>query len=263
MNHTAKIASYFFRDALRSRWVLGYGLFVALTTDLLLRFDEAGPRVLLSMGNLALLLVPLVGILFGAIHLYNSRAFVEMLLAQPVARRHLHLGLHAGMALPLAAAFLDATRAPFLHPGRLGQVDPAILGMLLASGPALTLVFVGIATAIVAGVDEKTRGLGLALVTWLFLALAYDGLVLLAVQLWSDYPLEQPMIGLMMLNPIDLARVSLLMQFDTSALMGYTGAVFERFFGSALGLGVSLGALVVWIVGPFLVGRRVFCARDF
>lgn len=263
MNHTLKIASYVFRDALRSKWVLGYGLFVLLTTDLLLRFDPAGPRVLLSLANIALLLVPLVGILFGAVHLYAGRSFIDMLLAQPVARRHLHLGLLLGMTLPLAAAFLGGTLAPFLLHGRLAHVEPRILTLLLGSGTALTVVFVGIATAIVSAVDEKARGLGLALVTWLVLALAYDGLVLLIVQLFGDYPLEQPMIALMMLNPIDLARVSLLMQFDTSALMGYTGAVFERFFGSYLGTGVSLVCLALWIVVPYLTGRRIFCRRDF
>ena len=53
---------------------------------------------------------------------------------------------------------------------------------------------------------------------------------------WSDYPLELPLLGLTLLNPVDLGRVLLLLQFDNAALLGYTGAVFERFFGSALGM---------------------------
>ena len=32
--------------------------------------------------------------------------------------------------------------------------------------------------------------------------------------------------------------------------MGYTGAVFERFFGSPLGIGLSAGALIVWWAAP-------------
>jgi Cu-processing system permease protein len=45
--------------------------------------------------------------------------------------------------------------------------------------------------------------------------------------------------------------------------MGYTGAVFERFFGSALGTGVTIGALAVWVAAPLLVGLRRFVAKDF
>ena len=44
--------------------------------------------------------------------------------------------------------------------------------------------------------------------------------------LFADYPIERPMLGLMLANPVDLARVVLLLRFDVSALMGYTGAVF-------------------------------------
>jgi hypothetical protein len=43
------------------------------------------------------------------------------------------------------------------------------------------------------------------------------------------------MIILSALNPIDLGRILFLMKFDIAALMGYTGAVFQRFFGSGLG----------------------------
>ena len=65
-----------------------------------------------------------------------------------------------------------------------------------------------------------------------------------------------------MLNPVDLGRVLLLLQFDSAALMGYTGAVFERFFGSG---SASLclrgaGALVRGAAG---LARRRFRRKDF
>ena len=64
-------------------------------------------------------------------------------------------------------------------------------------------------------------------------------LVLLAAVQFADYPLERPMLALMIANPIDLARLVLLLHFDVAALLGYTGAVFERFVGGALGLVVA------------------------
>lgn len=71
------------------------------------------------------------------------------------------------------------------------------------------------------------------------------------------------MLVLMILNPVDLARLALLLQFDVSALMGYTGAVFRSFFGSTGGLLVSLAALLAWLAGPVLLGARRFETKDF
>jgi len=48
--------------------------------------------------------------------------------------------------------------------------------------------------------------------------------------LLRDHPLEGPLIAGMLINPVDLGRVLLLLQFDLGALAGYTGALFERFF---------------------------------
>jgi Cu-processing system permease protein len=107
------------------------------------------------------------------------------------------------------------------------------------------------------------RGLAVAVLLWLLFAVVYDGLVLLLLNVFADYPLEKPMIGLMLLNPVDLARVLLLLSFDASALMGYTGAVFEKFFGSALGIGLSAAALGVWLLVPLALGRRFFKKKDF
>ena len=67
----------------------------------------------------------------------------------------------------------------------------------------------------------------------------------------------------MMANPIDLARVLILLRLDVSALMGYTGAVFERFFGSTGGALLASLALVMWTGVPLLLGARRFQRKDF
>jgi Cu-processing system permease protein len=67
----------------------------------------------------------------------------------------------------------------------------------------------------------------------------------------------------MLLNPVDLARVVLMLNFDVAALMGYTGTVFRSFFGSALGLAVALAALTVWLLVPLSLGLRRFARKDF
>ncbi|MDZ7682775.1 MAG: hypothetical protein U5J63_13940 [Fodinibius sp.] len=107
------------------------------------------------------------------------------------------------------------------------------------------------------------KGLGFALVGWLFLAVIYDGLVLLAIFLLGDYPIEEPMLAMAMLNPIDLARITVLLEFDIQALMGYTGAVFNRFFGSMMGISVAAGCLMIWLGVPLWRSVRLFDKKDF
>jgi len=91
----------------------------------------------------------------------------------------------------------------------------------------------------------------------------YDGLVLIGVALFADYPLERPMLVLTFANPIDLGRVLLLLRLDVAALMGYTGAVFQRFFGGSFGTAAAGLALVVWIAAPVALGARSFARKDF
>jgi hypothetical protein len=56
--NTLKILRYQTRDVLRNRWIPGYALFFMLVTDALFRFGGDGERVILSLMNLVLLLVP-------------------------------------------------------------------------------------------------------------------------------------------------------------------------------------------------------------
>lgn len=135
--------------------------------------------------------------------------------------------------------------------------------VVLGSGCALTAIFVGLALIFAIKFEDKARGMGAALFTWLLLTLAYDGLVLFLLQAFASYPLEKPVLAMMIANPVDLARVLLMMQLDASALMGYTGAVFERFFGGFAGVSIAAGALVIWSAIPFLLGRLYFRQKDF
>lgn len=261
--HTIKLIKYQLQDVLRSRWILFYGLFFLLLTDALFRFGGSGERVILSLMNLVLLVIPLVAVVLGTMYLYNSREYIELLLSQPIQRRSLFVGLYVGLTLPLVLAFVTGVGLPFLLHVALGGASGGPLGLLLLTGSLLTVIFVALSFAIALGTEDRIRGLGAALVVWMFFAVIYNGLVLLAIQLFSDYPLQQPVIVMTLLNPIDLGRILLLLNLDVSALMGFTGAVFERFFGSGTGRSVSLVALLAWIAVPWLLGQRSFLRKNF
>ncbi|MGH7669992.1 MAG: ABC transporter permease subunit [Gemmatimonadaceae bacterium] len=263
MNIMLKVLKYDVRDLVRSRWVLGYALFFAVVTDALVRFGGSSEKALLSLVSITLFIVPLVSLMFGTVYLYNAREFTELLLAHPVNRRQLFGGLYLGLTLPLCVAFVAGVAIPLLLEGldNSGQRVPFV--MLLITGAALTAIFTAVAFLIATGTEDRLKGLGIAIAAWLAAAVVYDGLILVAVLLFGNYPLERPLLVAMFANPLDLARVLLLLQFDASALLGYTGAVFRQFFTGISGTLVSLTALAIWIAAPIALGLRAFRRKDF
>ena len=250
------------RNVVRSRWLLCYTGFFLAATEGLLRFTGGDAKTLLSLGNIVLFVVPLVTIVYGTVYLYNSREFIELLLAQPLKRRTVFAGLYAGLGIPLACAFAAGVGTPFvLHGLIVGNGAP--FATMIAGGAALTLIFTGLSFCVALRFEDKLTGLGVGMAAWLLLALVYDGVILFIVAILSGQSIEKPLLAASLLNPIDLVRISLLLQFDISALMGYTGAVFNRFFSGATGLAVISAALIIWIGAPVLLGLRAFKRKDF
>ena len=262
MSLLLKVLKHQVLDLGRSRWVLAYLGLILLLTQALVRFG-GGPRAVVSLLNLVLMLVPLTSLVFGAMHVYSAREFIELLLAQPIRRRTLFVGLYGGLTLPLTAAFVLGLGLPFVWAGSGDAPVGGPLAMLLLTGVLLTLAFGALAFWIALRFDDRAKGLAAAIFVWLAATALYDALLVLVVTAFADYPLERPLLGLVLLNPVDLGRILVLLQTDAAALMGYTGAVFERFFGSATGLVIAGGALVLWTLVPFGLGLSRFQTKDF
>lgn len=258
-----KLARIYARDVLRSRWILVYAGFFLLLSEGLLRFSGSDSKAILGLGSVMLMLVPLVALVLATVYVYGAREFVETLLAQPIRRRALFTGLYCGLAFPMAGAFVVGVGIPLVVRG-LG--DDGVRGAsltLLAAGVLLTLSFVAIGCCVALAIEDRLRGLTAALGVWFVLAVLYDGLVLTLVTTFADRPLEKPLLALTFANPIDLARVLLLLRLDVAALMGYTGAAFQHFFAGATGGALAVGALAVWTVVPVIAGARQFRLKDF
>lgn len=263
MNATAKIAAYELSDVFRSKWAIAYFLFFFLMTEALFRMGGGSAKTLLSLLNVVLLVIPLVCLVFGSLYLYNARNFIALLLSQPINRTHLFTGLYTGLAFPLATGFALGISLPFLWHGFQAAGHAQTLGMVVLAGVLLTGIFIALAFLVALHFQDKIKGFSVALALWLGSAVIYDGFVLYIAHSFAAYPLETPMLVLTLFNPIDLARVAILMHFDIAALLGYTGAVFEAFLGSTLGVLTTLGTLLLWVAIPVLIGRRIFLRRDF
>jgi Cu-processing system permease protein len=133
---------------------------------------------------------------------------------------------------------------------------------LLFSGTMLTLVFVSLAFLSSVITRDKAKAIGVALLFWFYFSLIYDGLLMWIIYSFMDYPLEKVTLVLVSLNPVDLARILMLLQLDISALMGYTGAFYKEFFGSNLGLIFSSVVLLLWSLLPVWGALRIFNRKD-
>lgn len=263
MRTARKILGYQLRDIARNRWVIAYAVVLLALTEALFRLGGDGSRVVLSLLNLVLILVPLVALMFGTLYLYNAREFIELLLAQPVGRGSMFAGLWGGLVLPLAGALIVGVGTPFLFHAGEALVSFRSLAMLLVTGTLLTSAFTALAFLLALRFEDRARGFGAALLVWLACAVLYDGVVLLVATVFADHPLETPLLVLTVLNPLDLGRVLLLLDLDVAVLLGYTGAVFRNFLGTALGLGVATAALIAWTAVPLMLGARRFARKDF
>jgi Cu-processing system permease protein len=257
-----KILKYEFHNTIRSKWILLYTLFFFLVGYGLFTFSGDVNKAYISLMNIIIIVIPLVSLIFGSIYLYNSREFIEMMLSQPIDRRSLFTGIYFGTSVPLSAGFVTGILVPFIMFGSIGQQLEGIAVLLLV-GVALTFIFTAISFFITVLQDDKAKGLGFSILLWLILAVVYDGLVLFIVYYFEEYPLEKIMIAVSIINPIDLGRILFLIKFNISALMGYTGAVFQQFFGSSLGIIISLFSLFVWIIIPLSLSTRFFKRKDF
>lgn len=252
-----RVIKYVFYDILRTRFILLYTALLLISTFALFQLDSDPGKVVMSLLNIVLMVVPLVSIIFTTIHFYNSYEFIELMLAQPINRRVVFVGEYLAVTISLCMAFAAGIGIPIVIYGITSS------GMaLLFTGLVLTMVFVSLAFLASVLTRDKAKAIGIALLFWFYFSLIYDGFLLWFIYAFSDYPLEKMTLTLIALNPVDLARVIMLLQLDISALMGYTGAFYKQFFGSSFGVIFSSGVLFLWVAIPCLIALRIFSKKD-
>ncbi|WP_242130794.1 ABC transporter permease [Aestuariivivens marinum] len=247
-----KILKYSFFDLMRSRWSYVYFAFYLLLGIILLFLNNDLSKAVITLMNVIIVLVPLIGTIFGVMYYYNSKEFTELLLAQPLKRASIFIGQYLGVALSLSMSLIFGLGIPFIFYGLLQSTAIWDFSLLLTSGTFLTFIFTALAFNIALSQDNKIKGFGYAILLWLFFAIIYDGFFLMTLILFEDYPLDKLSLVGTMLNPIDLSRTLILLKLDISALLGYTGAIFKKFFGTNFGLIISSLMMTIWVVFPVI-----------
>src|SRR5690606_16616974 len=253
-----KIVKYVTIDILKSKVVLTYLLFLFLTCFGIFNLDNNTTKGILSLLNIVLFIVPLVSLIYSTIYIFNSGEFIELLVAQPISRKKLITSIYAAVSLSLVTAFIVGAGIPVLI------YSPDIIGLLfIITGALLTLIFTSLAFLGSVITRDKAKGIGMAIFIWLFFSILYDGILLLIMFQFSDYPIEKLIIVLSSFNPVDISRILILIHTDYSALMGYSGALFKEFLGSQKGSVVIFAILIAWIIIPAIAAIRKFIKKDF
>jgi Cu-processing system permease protein len=251
------IIKYVLLDLLRNKTILVYTFILAVLAVSVLSMSGNSSKGLLSLLNITLLFVPIISILFATIYFFNSVEFIELLLAQPIKRKTMILAEYAGVAFALSIAYLAGVGLPVL----LLNYNVASL-TLLVSGLFLTLIFTALALLVFVLFKDKTKGIGAAIITALFFTLLFDGLLLSFIYSFSDYPIDEPLLGFISLNPVDLGRIFVLLQLDVAVMMGYSGALFKEFMGSVIGSVYTITCMSIWILIPMVISVRKFKKKD-
>ena len=258
-----KIIKYSIYDLIRSKWSYIYFLFYLLLGFVLLFLNTNISKSIITLMNIIVVLTPLIGTIFGAMYYYSSKEFIMLLLAQPIKRNKIFLGQFLGLAISLSLSFLLGIGIPFFSYGVLISSDIFNFISILLVGIVLTFVFTAISYNIAIANENKIKGIGLTILSWLFMAVIYDGLFLISLLIFEEYPIDYFALGASMLNPIDLSRILIILKLDTSALLGYTGAVFQDFFGTKRGMIITLSLLILWITIPILWINNQIKKKDF
>lgn len=248
---------------MRSLWLIIYFLFFLVTNLAIINLSDTLGKAVVSMMTITVSVVPLISLLFGIMYFYSSREFIELLVCQPIRRSYVFLAQLGGLLGSLALCFIAGTSIPFLIHGITGDGSLKALLLLLAGGTALTFIFSSFAFLIGTACDNRIKGFGLGILAWLYFAILYDGIFLFSLVALEDYPLENFSLAMTFFNPVDLARVLVLLHLDLATLMGYTGAVFSEFFGKATGTVLAATSFFLWFLLPVGLILRMVKRKDF
>lgn len=258
-----KILKYTFFDLIRSRWSYVYFAFYLLLGFVLLFLNNDLSKGIITLTNVVTVLVPLISTIFGTMYFYSSKEFTELLLAQPIGRKSIFMGLYLGVALSLSISLIVGLGIPFIIYGLFESNAIWDFSLLLVVGTFLTLIFTSLAFNVAIRNDNKIKGFGYAVLLWLFLAVIYDGIFLMSLIVFEEYPLDIYSLSATLLNPIDLSRILIILKLDISALLGYTGAIFRSFFGTSLGIYLAFLTMILWIITPTLMLLYKAKRKDF
>ncbi len=269
MNEQLNIAKLEVFDSARKQWLQIVGALFFVISLAVSYFGLAGThftslrRTTLSLLNLMLFILPLISMMMGGLSLTGNREALEFFLAQPLKRREFFLGKYFGLAATLFVwiifGFGGSGIVLSYYTGTRGINEFFTLVVITLF---LALAFLSLSFLISAIVLEKSVTLLVVIILWLWFALFYDLVIIGIIRMVQELPVKYPMLIMLLLNPVDIARSGFLLKTKMAGLLGPTGALLNKLAGSTVGLIILAVGLILWIIVPLVVGTIIFEKRD-
>lgn len=258
MRELLLLIKYQLANVSRAKWLIAYALFFFVFVNALLMFGSDRSKATASVLSVILLIVPMISILYSSIYWYNSESFTSLLLTQPLRRSSVFLANWLAISVGLAGSFVSSTSAALLinHSFEKGSL------VVLFFGCVLSFIFVGLGLLTSVCIADRMKGVGVTFLLWLYFSILHDALVFAMAASFREYPIEVPTMVLLASNPVDLARIQLLLALDLSAMMGYTGKILQQALSGYMGFALVSGALLLWVSLPVLLALRIFSRKD-
>ena len=257
----------------RDQWVMGFALvFAALLIGVawfgisvsqrtgLMGFS----RTTVSLLNLVIYLVPLMGVLSGVHSLTQRDRAGELIFSQPLSRPRLIFAKFIGQCLAMALGMLFAySLTGAVIAMRQGGADAG--GYILFAALSLLMAAASVGLGMVCAVVTRRSmaGYALGVLVWFFLVALYDLAVLGFGSVLTERAANQLFMYSIFLNPIDLVRVASLMALGGEEIFGVAGAkLAEALGGYSTAIATLTGALVVWALVPGGASSLILCRRD-
>jgi ABC-2 type transport system permease protein len=270
----AAIARLDLAEVMRSRWLgflaLLYGglaamfVLVGLRESEVLGFTGMG-RVLLSLANTLVLLIPLLALTGSGQVITRARedGTLELILSHPIMRGEYFAAVSLVRYGALIVPLLVLMPALAIY-GRVVLSSPvawSYVVRMLAVSAALAWAFVGIALAVSATARSQARATVYLLVIWVIAVAVMDFGLIGMMLTWRLN--AQSVFILACLNPVETARMALLSSADSS--LGVLGPV-GFYLANRIGTGWLLILGIVWpvAVGSFawLMAWEIFSQGD-
>lgn len=243
------VAALELRSARRSRWLratVGTWLFLGAVlawsaTPPHLAFWNGWERTALSLLPVLLLFLPLTSLLLTVHATTGDPGALELMSAQPMEPRELFggkllaawllacLGWLGGVAAAAAVAF-----------GRGAGGSPLPLLLVAGAGLLLAAALVAVGGWIAAGSRGRLAALGGSIGVWAVLVFVYDFVLIGVASLLAGPAATVALCALLVLNPIDAARLAGLAGVGLYEGLGPTGLLLAR--------AGTFGVLAPWIV---------------
>lgn len=253
-----RISRYILIDILKNKVILGFAVLLIACGWGVFLLESQPQKALLILMQIVLVLLPVITVIFTAIYYYNSTEFITLMLSHPIGRFTIFKSFYICLVLAFITGFILGICLPlFIFYQGFQSLFLAVGGIFLIA------IFTALGLAVGVRNKDKARGLGIVLLLWAFFAFIYDGILIYVMYQFSEYPIEKTVLFLTFFNPIDITRIMVIMKTEASAMLGLSGAVFQKFFGSSFGVLASLGALLGWSILPLISAWRGFLKKDF